>query len=131
MHIRSNAHRVAHAFMILVTTLFLSSAALADMDGQGDDTLSGNEITALIAGNTITGSMSSGDQYAEFYAKDGTIHGDGYTGSWSIDGDTMCFDYGEGPDCYHVSADGQAIEWIVDGEVDGTGTVRDGNPLDL
>lgn len=131
MNIRKNAHRIAFGLMIVFAAMLLSTAAFAGMDEQKGSMLNGDEITDLIAGNTITGSMSSGQQYAEFYAKDGTIHGDGYTGTWSIDGDAMCFDYGEGPDCYEVAADGQSVQWILDGEVDGTGTVRDGNPLDF
>lgn len=131
MKTRNSAHRIAFGIMIVLAAALLSTAAVADMDEQKGSTLSGDEITALIAGNTVTGSMSSGQQYAEFYAEDGTIHGDGYTGTWSIDGDAMCFDYGEDPTCYHVTADGQSVQWLLDGEVDGTGTVREGNPMDF
>ena len=119
----------ARSFLLLCALLLpLSSATAANHE---HETLSGEEIRALIAGNTVTGSMSSGQDYAEFYAEDGTIHGDGYTGSWSIDDHAMCFDYGEGGTCYRVAADGKSITWILEGEVDGTGVVREGNPMGM
>lgn len=131
MRFRNTIERIGYGLLIILTVTLLSGTAIADMDGQGDGTLSGEEISDLIAGNTVMGSMSSGDKYAEFYAEDGTIRGDGYTGKWSIDGDAMCFDYGDGETCYHIAADDRSIQWILDGEIDGTGTVREGNPMDF
>ena len=86
------------------------------------------EIMDMIIGNTVEGGMSDGAAYAEFYSKDGAIKADGYTGKWSFDGDAMCFDYGEGADCFTVSIDGEEVMWMVDGEQAGTGTISSGNP---
>lgn len=86
------------------------------------------EIMDVIIGNTVAGGMSSGEAYAEFYSKDGAIKADGYTGKWSLEGDAMCFDYGEGADCFTVSIDGDSVTWITDGEEAGTGTIAAGNP---
>lgn len=88
----------------------------------------GAEITAAIGGNTVQGSMTASGAYTEFYAADGAIKGDGYSGNWSIEGDAMCFDYGEGKDCWGVRIDGEAVTWVKDGTDGGTGTIVAGNP---
>lgn len=93
------------------------------------DKLSGAQIKATVAGNTVQGKMEGTGPYAEFYDKNGTIKGEGYVGAWTIEGDTMCFQYGSDPKaCYGVAKDGGGIQWIKDGKVDGTGTVAPGNP---
>ncbi|MEL7013403.1 MAG: hypothetical protein AAFO72_08990 [Pseudomonadota bacterium] len=86
------------------------------------------EIMDMIIGNTVEGGMSDGAAYAEFYSTDGAIKADGYSGKWSFEGDAMCFDYGEGADCFTVSIDGDSVTWMVDGEEAGTGTIAAGNP---
>lgn len=86
------------------------------------------EITAAIAGNTVQGSMSASGPYTEFYAKDGTIKGDGYTGKWMAEGEAMCFNYGENWDCWGVRLDGASVTWVKDGKDGGTGTIVAGNP---
>ncbi len=93
------------------------------------DKLSGAQITATVAGNTVQGKMESTGPYAEFYDKDGTIKGEGYTGKWAIDGDAMCFQYGSDPKlCWQVAKDGDTLQWVKDGKVEGTGTIAPGNP---
>ena len=125
-----------HSVLALATFVLLvtgTSSVLASDSGAsaGYEILNGSEIEALIAGNTVGGAMESSGEYAEFYAADGTIRGDGYTGEWSVEDHAMCFDYGNGASCYEIAADGNQVEWIKDGEVDGTGTVSEGNPLDF
>lgn len=87
-----------------------------------------HQIVAAIAGNTVQGSMSASGAYTEFYAADGTIKGDGYTGKWMIEGDGMCFFYGENWDCWGVRLDGSSVTWVKDGKDGGTGTIVAGNP---
>ncbi|WP_070987409.1 hypothetical protein [Halofilum ochraceum] len=129
--------RIRHLFLpaihiaFIATALVLMSAAAHASEHGEDNTLNGSEIRSLIAGNTVTGSMSSGQDYAEFYAEDGTIHGRDYTGEWSIQDDKMCFDYGDGATCYEVAADGDTVTWVLDGKADGTGVVREGNPMEM
>lgn len=94
---------------------------------QAADMATGDQIQAAISDSTVAGTMFDSGDYAEFYAADGTIRGDGYTGTWSVDGDTMCFDYGEGADCWNVSIDGANVQWIQDGEVKGDGAISEGN----
>jgi hypothetical protein len=111
----------------------LWSAALVALAVAGPaaaaDKLSGAQIKETVAGNTVQGKMEGTGPYAEFYDKDGTIKGEGYVGAWTIQGDTMCFQYGSDPKaCYGVAKDGGGIQWIKDGKVDGTGTVVPGNP---
>lgn len=89
----------------------------------------GTEIAALVGGNTVQGSMGDTGAYTEFYDADGTIRGDGYTGTWTVEGDAMCFRYGEEPaTCFQVAVDGQEVAWLSDSEVLGTGTLIEGNP---
>lgn len=96
-------------------------------------TLSGEAIRERVIGNTVTGSMSGSEQgYVEFYAEDGTIRGEGYTGAWRVEDDRMCFAYGEDPaTCYAVAAEGEGLRWMREGETVGTGTIIEGNPRGL
>jgi len=96
----------------------------------GSDMADGQQIKDRIIGNTVAGTMSPDSTYTEYYADDGTIKGASYTAKWTIDGDTLCFNYDEAPqaDCYAVMIDGNAVEWHLDGETQGKGTIQKGNP---
>ena len=73
--------------------------------------------------------MADGSGYTEFYEADGTIRGNGYTGSWRVNDNRMCFKYGEDPEnCWSVKIKGDQVFWIVDGKEDGSGTLVPGNP---
>ena len=73
--------------------------------------------------------MEASGAYSEFYQADGTIKGKDYTGAWSIEGDAMCFQYGTDPkSCWQVLGEGNQVQWVKDGNVEGTGTVVTGNP---
>lgn len=109
---------------ITATAIALALPALA----AAEKTLTGDEIRATVSDATVQGAMDASGAYTEFYAADGTIRGSDYTGAWSVEGDTMCFDYGEGPDCWSVGLTGDQVRWIKDGAVLGTGTRLDGNP---
>jgi len=91
------------------------------------DLATGDEIRAAVAGNTISGGMSDGTAYAEFYEPDGTIKAADYTGEWSVTDNAMCFDYGEGATCWGVVIDGEMVTWMQDGMSEGTGTIASGN----
>ncbi|MEL7013842.1 MAG: hypothetical protein AAFO72_11240 [Pseudomonadota bacterium] len=88
----------------------------------------GAEIKAAIEGNTVQGGMDTGEAYSEFYEAGGEIKAEGYGGTWGIEGDTMCFDYGEGKNCWGVRIEGDQVTWLLDGADDGTGTIVSGNP---
>ncbi len=91
--------------------------------------LSGEQIRAAVSGNTVQGTMENTGAYAEFYQQDGMIKGDGYTGNWAIEGDSMCFQYGSDPkSCWEAAQDGDLIQWLKDGKIEGSGTVAPGNP---
>lgn len=87
-----------------------------------------DEITAAITGNTVQGGMSDGAVYSEFYDTDGSIKADGYTGTWAVANDEMCFDYGEGASCFSLDIMGDQVTWIQEGAEAGTGTIVAGNP---
>ncbi|KQT61850.1 MULTISPECIES: hypothetical protein [unclassified Aureimonas] len=92
--------------------------------------LSGPEIAALISGNTVEGAMAATGPYQEFYLPDGTIRGSGYTGKWSVVGDTLCFAYdpAKPADCWSAAVTpANEIQWLKDGKVDGTGKAKPGN----
>ena len=106
----------------------LTLALMFPLAAQAQDLATGADITAAVSGNTVQGSMIASGAYTEFYAADGTIKGDGYTGTWTVEGDAMCFDYGEGKDCWNVRIAGDAVTWVQDGVDGGTGTIVVGNP---
>jgi hypothetical protein len=112
----------SHRLAVLALAISLPLAA------QADELATGAQITAAIGGNTVQGSMSASGAYTEFYAADGTIKGKDYAGAWTVEGDAMCFDYGEGKDCWGVRIDGTAVTWVQDGAEGGTGTIVAGNP---
>jgi hypothetical protein len=92
------------------------------------DLATGDAITTAISGNTVQGSMVASGAYTEFYGADGVIKGKDYAGKWTIDADTMCFDYGEGIECFGVRIAGDQVTWVADGKDEGTGTLVSGNP---
>jgi len=96
---------------------------------EGDAVLEGEAIRAAVSGNTVQGNMLDSGAYSEFYAADGTIKGEGYTGTWTIERDAMCFDYGEEEAaCWQIRLDGEQITWVQDGADLGDGTILPGNP---
>lgn len=107
---------------MIAVLLALSAPAFAETMATGA------EITAAISGNTVQGSMAEAGVYTEFYAADGMIKGQDYTGVWTVEGDKMCFNYGEAPDCWNVRIVGDAVTWVQDGVDGGTGTIVKGNP---
>ena len=111
---------------LLATAITLVFSGMALADGH---MASGTDISKAIAGNTVQGSMMDAGAYTEFYAADGMIKGDGYSGSWRVQDDTMCFDYGTDPEaCWSVAIEGDQVTWIRGGKKDGTGTIVPGNP---
>jgi len=107
-----------------------SDNASTDSAEPGSAMAKGEQIRERISGNTVSGTMDPESTYTEYYAPDGTIHGASYQAKWNIDGDRMCFNYDEAPqaDCYAVKIDGNAVEWHLDGETQGKGTIVEGNP---
>lgn len=90
---------------------------------------SGDAIRSAIAGNTVAGSMSASGAYTEFYGADGSIRAKDYSGTWSIEGDQMCFSYGTDPaTCFGVEISGNSVTWLGESGPEGTGTVAPGNP---
>jgi hypothetical protein len=103
--------------------LALASPALAEGEATGD------QIRATITGNTVQGSMTASGAYTEFYAADGAIKGKDYAGTWTVEGDKMCFDYGDDPaTCFGLRIAGDQVTWIGATGDEGTGTVLPGNP---
>jgi hypothetical protein len=113
--------------MRLVISAFCLLASPAFAEGLA----TGDQITAALSGNTVMGSMVASGAYTEFYAADGKIRAADYEGAWTVEGDTMCFIYGDAaPTCFGVRLNGDQVTW-VSGETDeGTGTILPGNPND-
>jgi hypothetical protein len=108
----------AAALLIAITSQAFAGAAAT-----------GEQINAAISGNTVQGSMIASGAYTEFYGADGVIKGKDYSGKWRVNGDTMCFQYGQDPEaCWQVKLDGNQVTWVKDGKDDGTGTIVKGNP---
>jgi len=111
---------------VVAAVLTFAAAPLA-----AGELASGDQINSAISGNTVQGSMADGSAYTEFYDTDGTIKGADYTGAWTVEGDQMCFDYGEGKGCWGVALDGDEVSWMSGDTADGTGTIVSGNPNDF
>jgi hypothetical protein len=106
---------------------------LVGVTAHAAEPLTGDGIRAALVGNTVSGMMEASEggpsPYAEYYDPDGTIRGDGYAGRWEIEGDTVCLTYEQGPKaCWQVAQDGDELQWILDGTIEGTGTIATGNP---
>jgi hypothetical protein len=115
-----------HAWSILSGPLL---AAIVVAGAVAADKLSGAQIRDTVVGNTVQGTMEGTGDYAEFYQQDGTIKAQSYSGAWTIEGDRMCFQYGSDPKaCWEVAREGETLQWIKDGKVEGTGTIAPGNP---
>lgn len=111
--------------MIVAAALVLAAAGMA----HAGTTATGEQIKAAVTGNTVQGSMVASGAYTEFYGADGVIKGKDYTGKWRINGDAMCFAYGQDPEtCFAVRLDGDQVTWVKDGKDDGTGMIVKGNP---
>ena len=110
----------------ILSALFV---AVAVAGATAADKLNGAQIREAVVGNTVQGTMEGTGDYAEFYLPDGTIRAQTYSGNWTIEGDQMCFQYGSDPKmCWEVAKEGDTLQWIRDGKVEGTGTVAPGNP---
>lgn len=63
--------------------------------------VTGGELQAEIAGNTLTGFHDSGLSFTEYHAPDGRVFGYNagepvQDGCWRVRGDAICYDYGRG-----------------------------------
>lgn len=89
----------------------------------------GAAITAAVSGNTISGNMAASGAFEEFFAENGQIRGNGYSGQWRVDGNALCLAYdGDPPGCWELMINGNAIIWIGRSGEEGTGTIIKGNP---
>ena len=117
--------------MQLLSRLALTASLTLPIAAHAQALATGAEITAAVAGNTVQGNMTASGAYTEFYAADGAIKGKDYTGTWTVEGDTMCFSYGDAPNCWNVRLKGEAVTWVQNGVDGGSGTIVAGNPNDF
>lgn len=93
------------------------------------DAATADQIRAALSGNTVIGAMAASGAYTEYYAPDGTIRAADYAGRWAINGNSMCFTYGdEAATCWAVQLQDDQVTWMVNGAAEGTGTILPGNP---
>lgn len=81
--------------------LLLVFAALSGAAPAFAQAVTGGELQAEIAGNTLTGFHDSGMSFTEYHAPDGPVFG--YNGGepvqdgcWRVRGDAICYEYGRG-----------------------------------
>lgn len=92
--------------------------------------ITAEEISKAVSDHSYQGSMSSPNSgFNEYYAPDGTIHGEDYEGKWTTKDGEMCFAYGEEPNCYAVSIDGPSMTLRQDGVIKGNGMLIQGNTV--
>jgi hypothetical protein len=118
--------RSAVGAAVIVGFLSAPAAGAAEM-------LNGDQIREALVGNTFSGLMEASEggpsPYAEYYDPDGTIRGEGYSGHWTIEGDTMCLAYEQSPKaCWQLGTEGDEVQWILNGNVEGSGKIAPGNP---
>lgn len=111
-------------YLALIFLTITSYAQAADLPSLA----TGEQIKKAISGNTVEGSMQASGRYTEFYSKDGSVSGKGYTAAWRIEGEAMCWIYKDQPkDCWQASIKGTSVQWIKNNKVQGTGTIVKGN----
>ena len=118
-----------------------AAGLLISLAAQAGDAPSAAEITAAVSDHTYQGSMSAANSgFAEYYAPDGTIRADGYSGKWRVEDGTMCFQYGDKPErCFGILLNGPSMEMLDGNGKDGaakapiasTATACAGNPNDF
>ena len=121
------ATRTAIALTVGIMAAALSMSAAAE----AEEAPTAAEISAAVSDHTYQGSMSAAESgFAEYYAPDGTIRGDGYSGEWRAEAGAMCFQYGDKPErCFEVTINGPSMVMYKDGKIDGNGMLIEGNPL--
>ncbi|MBT6203268.1 MAG: hypothetical protein P8Q36_13590 [Alphaproteobacteria bacterium] len=109
-------------FALALACVLASPLAAQD---EAIDTLTGDEVTAAIAGSTLLVTVMGGDQFREYFAPDGSITMTGnygaYDGTWWIEDDTICMElvFPSNDDCWSVALEGDAITLIgADGRID-------------
>lgn len=105
------------------------AAAVTGSPALADAAPTAAELTEAVSDHTYQGSMSTaGSTFAEYYAADGTIRADGYSGTWRVEDGTMCFQYGDNPEkCFGITLHGPSMEMWKDGVIDGNGMLISGN----
>lgn len=87
------------------------------------------ELTEALVGNTFQGDMGGGG-YSSYFAEDGTYYDESTSGTYEITEEGVCYpgtDFG----CYQATIDDMSLEWMKDGESAGTGTILEGDALEL
>ena len=111
--------------IVIATLLATATVSMAAADWTA---LTGEEITALLSGNTVKSS-----DFTEFYDANGSVRGaEGdtkYKGTWRVDGDKLCVDFAQFnyKDCLTVQKDGSAYRFITKDKKPKV-TVVTGNP---
>ena len=109
---------------IMTATISMPITALAG------DSPKAAEISAAVSNHSYQGSMSKpGSVFSEYYAPDGAIKAEGYSGKWRTKDGAMCFQYGDSPErCFEVTIDGPSMVMYKEGKIDGNGMLIPGNP---
>lgn len=93
-------------------TLAISLLLLGSTTLSAAEYLNGDELTAMVSGKTAycqhLSRPSSGRTY---FAPDGTMHGirrgEARQGTWYVEDDTLCTDWGKRPVCSRYQGDGE------------------------
>lgn len=127
--------RLRSLALLAATSLLLAACATAKDTylKEGYRLLSGAEIVQLVSDHTVEGRYgATGREFVDYFAPDGRIStiepgGLWLIGSWSVEGDLLCFTYpkGEGtfPKCVEVAGkDGHYVElWMREPRVGALG----------
>lgn len=113
----------------VVSAVALAVGLVATASIHAGDPPSAAEIRNAVSDHTYQGSMSAAASgFAEYYAPDGSIRADGYSGKWRVEDGTMCFQYGDSAEkCFGVEVTGPSMIMIKGGKIDGNGMLIPGN----
>lgn len=125
-----NENRISRSVSAAGAAIFMLLPITVSMPAHAGDAPSADEVKASVSDHTYQGSMSvAGSGFAEYYAPDGSIKADGYSGAWRAEDGAMCFQYGDKPEsCFEVKFHGPSMEMYKDGKLDGNGMLIEGNP---
>ncbi|HWA43418.1 MAG TPA: hypothetical protein VHA10_09435 [Hypericibacter adhaerens] len=118
----------------MAVTVFAIPATLQASPKGVQEILMGSEIQRLIVGHTLTGQTLKRGEFSDSYKTDGTFEGAGYSGTWTIQNNALCFEIKGQPDskgCWQFGRDGNGFQLISEGKIVGAGSTAKANPDDL
>jgi len=123
--------RLTHSSMALAVIGLAVGLSLFTSQAWAVQSLDGQALRALVAGNTFSGQMFDGTPYRVFYDASGTARAKAGSGTWAVKGKQLCAAFANDEQvCLSGSLKDDEILWVSPhGELEGTGQILKGNPF--